>query len=88
MKKLDRHEVGTVAVKGGGGPNAGLREKIYEQLSSLQVGEAITVTKKEWGIQSSPRWIVNRLARNRDWKSKFSVRTFIDETGWLITRIK
>lgn len=77
-----------VAVKSGGGPNAGMRESIYKQLSSLEVGEAITVTKKEWGIRSSPRYTVNRVARNRDWKCKFSIQTFVDETGWLIKRVK
>lgn len=88
MEKLSRDQVHTIAVKRNGGPSARATEHIYQQLDLLEVGEAVTITRKEWGIKSPPRYVVNHVARNRDWKKTFTVRTFLDDTGWLIKRTK
>jgi hypothetical protein len=88
MEKISRENVDMVAIKRPGGPRARATERIYEQLGLLEIGEAITITRKEWGIKSSPRFVVNKVAENRGWNKRFKVHTFEDDTGWLIKRTK
>jgi hypothetical protein len=87
MEKISRENVGSIATKSRGGPRI-RSARIYDQLFSLEKGEGVTITRREWATKSPPYWCVNRVSKNRGQRARFSCRTLVDESGWLITRIK
>ncbi|MGF6428230.1 hypothetical protein [Bradyrhizobium elkanii] len=88
MERIARENVAAVATKSGGGPRAQSSERVYQEMLLLAVGEALRITKREWGIKSPPSWNVNKVAARRGSKARFTCRMLTDETGWLIKRIK
>jgi hypothetical protein len=87
MEVLTAGKAAKIAVKRRGGPRI-KSTIVYDQLTMLRVGEAIVVTRREWNTKSPPYWSVNRVSRNRGSSARYGCKTLIDDTGWLITRIK
>ena len=58
-------------------------KKAYNRLDKLSVGNSLHMSKKDWLLVTPPgAWLLRkRLGK------EFTVQTFADDTGWLISRV-
>ena len=82
MQILQKDEVLKVEVTNRG--HSGENGVIYRAVDSLKVGQGVQIERDEWKTRTAPSSTIPAVFNRRG--KKFSIRTLVDKSGWLIVR--
>ncbi len=61
---------------------------LRDELDKIEVGQILFIGSTEWDIKSSPSCMINSWYVKNKTGKVFSQRTLVDDSGWIITRLK
>lgn len=82
MKKLTENQYNALPLGG-----TGRSTRIYDKIINLKPGEAVIVTKTDWGtLSNAPSRKARYIAKKYKWH--FKTNRLEDMSGWVIKRVK
>lgn len=89
-QKLSKEEFAQISLKDYITRRHGKANEFMEVLNTVEMGEAILISKSEWALKSEPAQVYAKVLKDvvkNPTGKKFSQRTLKDESGWVVVRI-
>lgn len=71
-----------------GKTSKGAASPIMKEVHMLNVTEGLFIKKEDWPLKTTPVLYVSQVYRTKISDRKYTIRTLLDGSGWVVFRLK